>query len=255
MKGIISLLMAALVAASFTSCKKIVFSCLSTESDVVAVGEPVQFSNCSSNGENYVWHFGDGSTSTEESPTHTYQRPGIYEVTLSASSKKEKEGDKQTITIQVLPNTNTTLSEYGNEYKATIYITQVWKKPLFAGGFADTTHRDTMITNIDLGFTEDGTMLFLPAVYTPGFDPFSPSSCDMISANLSGDAFSKASEINYFCPGTSSTWNGIGFNGLNGSFSDLGRRVEYSYGFTQNIAFEDEGVRSIDVTVSGIRRF
>ncbi|KZN66599.1 hypothetical protein N473_09405 [Pseudoalteromonas luteoviolacea CPMOR-1] len=33
----------------------------------------------------YLWDFGDGTTSTEESPTHEYSTPGIYTVSLTAS--------------------------------------------------------------------------------------------------------------------------------------------------------------------------
>lgn len=33
----------------------------------------------------YHWDFGDGSTSTEQNPTHTYENPGIYSVSLTAT--------------------------------------------------------------------------------------------------------------------------------------------------------------------------
>lgn len=36
----------------------------------------------SSNPLNYQWDFGDGNTSTDPSPIHTYQNPGVYDVTL-----------------------------------------------------------------------------------------------------------------------------------------------------------------------------
>ncbi len=34
----------------------------------------------------YLWDFGDGKTSTETNPTHSYGAPGIYDVTLTISS-------------------------------------------------------------------------------------------------------------------------------------------------------------------------
>jgi PKD repeat protein len=51
-------------------------------------GEPIQFSseNCFDQDDNiisYHWDFGDGTTSTEENPSHTYQVKGIYPVTLT----------------------------------------------------------------------------------------------------------------------------------------------------------------------------
>jgi PKD repeat protein/subtilisin-like proprotein convertase family protein len=44
--------------------------------------QTVSFENLSQNGLNYLWEFGDGSTSTETAPQHTYTNPGVYLVTL-----------------------------------------------------------------------------------------------------------------------------------------------------------------------------
>ena len=47
----------------------------------------------------YMWDFGDGKTSTEESPTHKYAESGDYKVSLVASSKDYSE--KATMTVHV----------------------------------------------------------------------------------------------------------------------------------------------------------
>lgn len=43
----------------------------------------VDFANNSKYGLSYSWDFGDGNTSTEESPAHTYAQVGSYQVKLS----------------------------------------------------------------------------------------------------------------------------------------------------------------------------
>ncbi len=44
------------------------------------------FTNTSTDGESFLWDFGDGNTSTEESPTHVYETPGVYTVTLEVTN-------------------------------------------------------------------------------------------------------------------------------------------------------------------------
>lgn len=46
----------------------------------------VSFTNFSVNAETYVWTFGDGNTSTELDPTHTYAGVGNYTVELTATN-------------------------------------------------------------------------------------------------------------------------------------------------------------------------
>ena len=45
----------------------------------------VAFTNTSSNATNYLWDFGDGSTSTEVNPSHTFAVAGSYNITLTAT--------------------------------------------------------------------------------------------------------------------------------------------------------------------------
>ncbi len=52
------------------------------------LGEAIYFVNLSIGGENYFWDFGDGNTSTEFEPAHTYEETGVYDVTLIVNSEK-----------------------------------------------------------------------------------------------------------------------------------------------------------------------
>jgi len=45
-----------------------------------------EFNNESTNATAYMWEFGDGTSSIEENPTHSYEEAGVYTVTLRASN-------------------------------------------------------------------------------------------------------------------------------------------------------------------------
>jgi hypothetical protein len=46
----------------------------------------IHFMNLSQNAETYSWNFGDGNTSTEKDPSHTYEEIGSYNVVLTATN-------------------------------------------------------------------------------------------------------------------------------------------------------------------------
>jgi gliding motility-associated-like protein len=54
-------------------------------SDTICGPFAVPFSNLSSSGASYLWDFGDGTSSTQHSPVHTFPGPGTYTVTLTAT--------------------------------------------------------------------------------------------------------------------------------------------------------------------------
>lgn len=58
----------------------------------------VAFSGGDSGGVSYAWDFGDGSTSTEANPRHTYKRVGSYDATLTVTYA---DGDKTTLDVPV----------------------------------------------------------------------------------------------------------------------------------------------------------
>lgn len=52
------------------------------------------FENKSQNATHWVWEFGDGESSTEENPVHTYSSPGCYEVCLTSYTDCRKKGER-----------------------------------------------------------------------------------------------------------------------------------------------------------------
>lgn len=64
--------------------------------------------NTSTNAESFIWDFGDGNTSTETSPEHTYAEEGDYTITLTATgvdgSSPANATEDVTVTDPVPPN-------------------------------------------------------------------------------------------------------------------------------------------------------
>ena len=60
----------------------------------------VQFTNQSKKADSYMWDFGDGKTSTEESPEHKYFLSGKYDVKLVAKKGKKESTTTKSIVIE-----------------------------------------------------------------------------------------------------------------------------------------------------------
>lgn len=78
----------------------------------------VAFTNFSQNATSYAWDFGDGNTSTEESPTHTYSEGGDYTVSLTASNGTTDKTATKSVTIT---DPNSAIKELTGE------TSKVWK--------------------------------------------------------------------------------------------------------------------------------
>ncbi|OHU85372.1 MULTISPECIES: S8 family serine peptidase [Pseudoalteromonas] len=62
-------------------------------------GKTVKFTNTSKDARSYSWQFGDGASSTEASPSHTYAAAGNYQVTLTAKDGEKSNSVTKTVTI------------------------------------------------------------------------------------------------------------------------------------------------------------
>lgn len=63
------------------------------------LGAIATFTNTSTNASSYLWDFGDGDTSTQISPSHTYANDGTYTVTLISTGPCGTASATQTVTI------------------------------------------------------------------------------------------------------------------------------------------------------------
>jgi PKD repeat protein len=73
-------------------------------------GKTVTFTNTSTLADSYLWAFGDGETSTEINPVHTYAGDGMYDVTLTGYNVNGEKSVTQTITISSLVLTEAILT-------------------------------------------------------------------------------------------------------------------------------------------------
>jgi PKD repeat protein len=77
----------------------------------------IHFSNSSNNAVDYFWDFGDGVTSSQENPNHTYTSGGTFTVTMIAS----EESCSDTLTSTIVVFNNVGINELNNNDKVNIY--------------------------------------------------------------------------------------------------------------------------------------
>ena len=66
-------------------------------------GEVVTFTNLCTEGEEWLWTFGDNTTNFAKSPKHIYKKPGTYLVTLMVDSAKYNTCTKEVTVYDTIP--------------------------------------------------------------------------------------------------------------------------------------------------------
>lgn len=116
----------------------------------------VNFNNNSLNGLTYSWDFGDGNSSTQTNPTHTYSMDGNYTVCLTVTNNCGMDQFCENINV-VIPLIDVTIS--GKIYKedgTTVALVNV-----------DCTNRPGVITSGDGLYTFDGLTAGMDYTITP----------------------------------------------------------------------------------------
>lgn len=172
----------------------------------------VEFQNYSINGNSFVWDFGDGTTSTEVNPSHTYTTEGSFDVQLYADGGACGENtNTETDFVLIDPSIPCMIlmPENGSETSEECYGT------LYDAGGPDDPYTD----NSDATYTIEvsGASQIVLDIVEFDIEPGSGSSCDYDyiafydGPNTSGDLINGT----YYCnttgnPGTiSSTGNSI----------------------------------------------
>lgn len=75
---------------------------LESSFEYAAAALQVSFQNTSAGADSYAWDFGDGASSTQENPVHTYASAGEYDVKLVAYREDAADSTTETITVSEL---------------------------------------------------------------------------------------------------------------------------------------------------------
>lgn len=156
-------------------------------------GVPTQFTSTSTTNPSgqtitsYLWNFGDGQTSTQQNPTHTYATPGSYTVTLTVACGENTCTNTKTQTLNVQSSMatnitgdnsicqNNTITLNANATGGTGTFTYAWKEngaPV--GGNSPTLTRNmttagsfTFTCEISDGYTTQTPQLIVSVYATP----------------------------------------------------------------------------------------
>lgn len=101
----------------------------------------LNFINKSTNSSQYVWDFGDNTTSTEINPAHVYASAGQYVVKLSATKCGLTSQSQQTINTSILSN---------NSVQTTINTINIYPNPITDVLFIDSKENINKIEIFDI---------------------------------------------------------------------------------------------------------
>ncbi len=121
---------------------------------------PVQFADASTNvPTSWNWDFGDGATSTEQNPVHTYTESGIYTITLEACNELGCDVISLTDFIEVdLDCYSQNIPQHGNEVvtvcSGNLYDSGGPDAPYLEGSFGSITIAPPGATSVTITFSE-----------------------------------------------------------------------------------------------------
>lgn len=84
-------------------------------SSSVCASNTITFNDFSTNiPTSWAWDFGDGYTSNQQNPTHSYSNPGTYTVTLTVTNANGTDNTSSSITVNAIPVVSLTSSDADN---------------------------------------------------------------------------------------------------------------------------------------------
>lgn len=194
------------------------------------VGLPVSFTDGSLvSGGDFSWDFGDGNTSTDQHPSHTYTTPGTYDVSLSVNSGADSETRADYITILPVKQVPYSLADGGDfesnpdDFSSASLLNGVnsWERgeptgvlnTPSSGSNAWKTGITSNLTNIGYDYSS--------ALYTPAFDLSDPAKDYTLKFKRSGSTRFCNTPIGLYME--YSTDGGSSWNVLGTSFDEVGQ--------------------------------
>ncbi|MFM7668612.1 MAG: PKD domain-containing protein, partial [Bacteroidota bacterium] len=120
-----------------------------TSPNALCQGSTVTFTDFSTNSPTtWAWNFGDGNTSTQQNPTHTYAAAGSYTVSLTVSNSAGTNSTTQNIVVNAVPIVTLTSSDADNVVCSNEGLVQLTPTPsnaiLTGTGVANSTFNPSM---------------------------------------------------------------------------------------------------------------
>ena len=174
------------------------------------------FNNTSLNAESYVWDFGDGNSSAEQSPIHTYAEAGEYAVMLTATSAGGLSADFTTmVDIQAPVTAAFTFAVDSEDYRTYAFtdasedaVSLLWE---FGDGFQFTGMNPTHTYDMDGTYTVTLTATSITGLTAQASESITVSSPDgplrpeIINGNF--DSGQDDWKVSTFSGGTTSPFN------------------------------------------------
>ena len=130
-------------------------------------GQSVQFSNLSESGEDWLWTFGDGATSTMKHPNHVYKNAGTYRISLKVDNRSSWTATKEITVYDTVPTFTCSDSTFvifkDYTFTAQVYnpydykVSYLWYEPIpetdYLAPYFEVTDSATTNSTLHLYFT------------------------------------------------------------------------------------------------------
>lgn len=134
-------------------------ACCELSKQTYSVGETVTFANCSKNGTEIEWDFGDGNRSTAHSPNHVYTKPGYYTAVLRVYNDAGEDDFTYSIDVGEYIMNSITIDSVGDTVTGPrqfrcdkLFVTHNYDA--FARGYGDACTEN--ITHYNINFWDEG---------------------------------------------------------------------------------------------------